>query len=201
MVKRTQSSNKRNTLQTLQPCATVGCSDLVSKNGVVPAKHGEKSSKKTKATVDPSQTTLVLKNKELNITPRGSTKASSETENDLKQSTSDEAYQLMGQTNIPETYWKDYSEQQCEALSETLKENKKLHEENEQLKAEISKLTTENSLLKDENEMLSELASRAEELTNIVQSVIEEKEKSEDGVENFSQSNETEADTATSDEA
>uniref|UniRef100_A0A0L8HYC5 Geminin n=1 Tax=Octopus bimaculoides TaxID=37653 RepID=A0A0L8HYC5_OCTBM len=121
--------------------------------------------------VDSTQRTLVLQDSKLNLnSPKPEGKAT-ETERRLVQtsnieSAEKEANELMCETNIPETYWKDYSEQQRQALAETLEENKAL--------------TFENDMLKHENETLSELASKAEDFANLVQSAIGESENTED---------------------
>uniref|UniRef100_A0A0L8HY95 Geminin n=2 Tax=Octopus bimaculoides TaxID=37653 RepID=A0A0L8HY95_OCTBM len=135
--------------------------------------------------VDSTQRTLVLQDSKLNLnSPKPEGKAT-ETERRLVQtsnieSAEKEANELMCETNIPETYWKDYSEQQRQALAETLEENKALHEENKQLKSKVEELTFENDMLKHENETLSELASKAEDFANLVQSAIGESENTED---------------------
>ncbi|XP_036357877.1 geminin-like isoform X2 [Octopus sinensis] len=143
------------------------------------------SSGKSKKLVDSTQRTLVLQDSKLNLnSPKPEGKA---TENERRpvqtsniESTEMEANELMCETNISETYWKDYSEQQRQALAETLDENKALHEENKQLKAKVEELTIENDMLKHENETLSELASKAEDFANLVQSAIDETENTED---------------------
>eukprot|EP00106_Octopus_bimaculoides_P000938 XP_014768380.1 PREDICTED: geminin-like [Octopus bimaculoides] len=179
MGKKCQLSNKRDSLQELQPCATVGSTHLVGKSGLIPTKSGKSK------LVDSTQRTLVLQDSKLNLnSPKPEGKAT-ETERRLVQtsnieSAEKEANELMCETNIPETYWKDYSEQQRQALAETLEENKALHEENKQLKSKVEELTFENDMLKHENETLSELASKAEDFANLVQSAIGESENTED---------------------
>ncbi|XP_071119353.1 geminin-like [Haliotis cracherodii] len=73
-----------------------------------------------------------------------------------------EALELMSGDHVPENYWKLLAEERRNALNDTLEENEQLHKEVDSLK--------------EENEKLSDLASKAEYLSGILQSVISDEE-------------------------
>ncbi|XP_076441325.1 uncharacterized protein LOC143280529 isoform X2 [Babylonia areolata] len=76
-----------------------------------------------------------------------------------------EAYELMVKEPVPESYWKEVAEQRRLALNDTLEENRSLHQSVDSLK--------------EENEKLLELASQAEHLSALLQSVVSEDEDEE----------------------
>ncbi|XP_046550320.1 geminin-like [Haliotis rubra] len=73
-----------------------------------------------------------------------------------------EALELMSGENVPENYWRLLAEERRNALNDTLEENEQLHKEVDSLR--------------DENEKLSDLASKAEYLSSVLQSVISDEE-------------------------
>ncbi|KAL8615114.1 hypothetical protein ACOMHN_009190 [Nucella lapillus] len=77
-----------------------------------------------------------------------------------------EAYNMMVKEPVPESYWQEMAEQRRLALSDTLEENNSLHQSIESLK--------------EENEKLLELASQAEQLSSLLQSVVSEEDDEND---------------------
>ncbi|XP_067679533.1 geminin-like [Haliotis asinina] len=73
-----------------------------------------------------------------------------------------DALELMSGENVPENYWRLLAEERRNALNDTLEENEQLHKEVDSLR--------------EENEKLSELASKAEYLSSVLQSVISDEE-------------------------
>ncbi|KAK3767091.1 hypothetical protein RRG08_017965 [Elysia crispata] len=75
-----------------------------------------------------------------------------------------EAFNLMANENVPETYWKDLAEERRRALEESLEENRRL--------------SMEISQLKEENSRLSDVAQEAKELKELLQGVLSDDEDS-----------------------
>lgn len=80
----------------------------------------------------------------------------------------EEAYDLMINEEIPETYWKQLAEERRLALNDSLHENESLHKEVNELK--------------EENAKLSQLASQAEYFATVIKDIMgdENEEKSND---------------------
>ncbi|GFO05300.1 geminin-like [Plakobranchus ocellatus] len=75
-----------------------------------------------------------------------------------------EAFDLMANENIPETYWKDLAEERRRALEESLDENRRLSLENHQLK--------------EENQRLLLIAQEAKELRELLEGALTDDEDS-----------------------
>lgn len=74
----------------------------------------------------------------------------------------EEAYDLMVKDPIPESYWRELAEERRLSLAEALSENEMLHQSMDELK--------------EENLNLSQLASQAEYLASVLNSIMSDKE-------------------------
>ncbi|CAE1323942.1 GMNN [Acanthosepion pharaonis] len=169
------AKNKRISLQSLQPSATVGSNELVGKTSLINTVKGSKKTGKapTKQPKNGSQKSINHFYDSKSDKTRASDKSLLDKEN-RTQDTEKEAYELMCSGKVSENYWKEFAEQRREALVEVMEENKKLHEENFQLKKEKEKLLAENEELKEENERLTLYVSKADELTKFLESITED---------------------------
>ncbi|XP_072016954.1 uncharacterized protein [Amphiura filiformis] len=108
---------------------------------------------------------------------KDSSASSDDSDQEKTKTAEEEAYELMVQEPVPDSYWKQLAEQRREALEDTLRENEQLHDEVAELKAD--------------NERLKIMADQAEYLATVVQELMGDEEDNEKTQEDTRQNGET----------
>lgn len=136
-------------------------------------KGSKKSAKQVSASISQKTISQYCKTKSSDKILSGE-KIVNDKENRTKESMENEIRDLTSTDTVSEDYWKEFAEQQREALVEVMEENKNLHEKNAQLQKENEELLVENGELKEEIERLQLYVSKAEELAKLLESVTED---------------------------
>ncbi|XP_062576741.1 geminin-like [Saccostrea cucullata] len=182
-----QSQGSRKIFQTLQ-CSAQNPQKLIGQTGQAP------TAKKKVNKLIPLKEPLIVYNDPKNERTFDHKAVQTEKNRRLKslgsvsEDIDDEAYELMVDEDVPESYWKELAEQRRVALNDSLHENEMLHKEVEDLREENSKLT--------------EMAEKADYFADVIQTMLgtDEEKPKEEGEENSDKEAESDNEEAASEE-
>ncbi|XP_034748625.1 geminin [Etheostoma cragini] len=137
----------RQTLQVLQPSAGKNLGRSAQLGKVIP----KRKQWSTELTRGPKRVKAEVK--------------STQTESQLTDGISNEAYELMVVETAPSSYWKEMAEERRKALYNVLQENEKLHKDIEAKDEQITQLKCENEELQELAQHVQYMADMIERLT------------------------------------